>query len=658
MNNIMKYAILLPFLFLWFINNAQSQETELDIFLNEVVTKNTLVNVKLINSIDYTPNGFLLLSSSNQFYMLGLEDIPAVFNKTKTAIDAFAVMQNNALLVISGRKLYNMDSQGNLFLMFELPISKAGIVSGNDENVTYIYDRTLQKGKKEYAIYRSSDTQYTRLASISAPILSVFEYKTSLLFSSENKILCADSKTKTFFDLFSLPQKQNIISITGDTINHAVYFSTSDTIYRIKDSKLEYICSNFGGILKYDGEGLLVFNPEKNLIVRFRNNLLYPSEKEKQHIPKISKENYLPDEKLRELSIQEVRNLVLQKRIGEALSGYSYLVAKDSLNTNLLAEYSYALALNGAYDCALMNLDRVRLVSPKSDEGAFYSALVFSLMRYNDLFEGFIKNIPNSKIPKWISFDNHSDLLSTFQQPFQVNTDDFPTAFVRVNQLTAAGLYLQSIALYEEIIKQEPAVYLAHVGYSIVLEKAGLYQKAHQELDIAIKMMGDTPEDLNAKAVFEKRNKAIANKVNSPKNLKNKWLKYKSDFNPQTMLYVGGMVAEHSVSLDSRFGLYLTNTFNGAVDFGLSSSSGNFSANLGMSGYQRFGIFVCGVGPNLQVGDVTVLTWKSSFGLSFINRKRNSSWDIFFDWYVPTGKDAKMSYGISIGKSIYFGKRK
>jgi hypothetical protein len=124
------------------------------------------------------------------------------------------------------------------------------------------------------------------------------------------------------------------------------------------------------------------------------------------------------------------------------------------------------------------------------------------------------------------------------------------------------------------------------------------------------------------------------------------------------MLYVGGTVTEHSVSFDSRFGLYLSNTFNGAIDFGLSGSSDNFAVNLGASGYERFGVLVCGVGPNLQVGNATVLTWKSSFGLSFINGKRNSSWDFFFDWYMPIGKDLKSSYGISIGKSIYFGKRK
>jgi len=272
----MKRTIIFFFLFVGFIN-AQSQTTKLDVFLNEAALKKSLMNVRLINCIDYTPTGFLLLSSSNQFYMLGMEKISAIFNKTNIIIDAFTVTKNNALWVASGNKLYYMDSLKTLSPLYNLPISNAGIVSGNDTNVAYVYDRTFQKGKKEYAVYQSTDNQCTRLASTSAPILSIFEYKTSLLFSSENKILCADRKTKTFFDFFSLPQKQNIVSITGDTINHALYFSTQDTVYRAQNGKLEYICTEFGGILKYDGEGLLVFNHEKSLIIRFRNNILYPA---------------------------------------------------------------------------------------------------------------------------------------------------------------------------------------------------------------------------------------------------------------------------------------------------------------------------------------------------------------------------------------------
>ncbi len=357
------------------------------------------------------------------------------------------------------------------------------------------------------------------------------------------------------------------------------------------------------------------------------------------------------------MSLNEARNMIINNHIREAVDGYSQLVAKDSTNASLLAEYSYVLALNGAFDCALMNLDRVRLFSPNLLDGQFYTSLVFALMGYDELSDEFGKIVPVNKRPQWISEPQCTELLNKYKRRSNINKDDYPKAFIRVNQLTASGLYLQSTVLYEEMIEEEPRDYFPHLGYSIVLEKLNLYSKAAQELDIAIQMMGNTPEEVKAKEVFEKRKIELADKMNSPQKLKNKWFKLKNEFNPQTMLYVGGMITESYLSIDSRFGLFLNNTFNGAVDLGVSGSDGDVNANFGLSGYKRFGVFVWGEGLNLQVGNsTTTFSLKSSAGLSFINRKRNSSWDIFFDYFLPLG-NGKSSYGISIGKTIYFGKR-
>jgi len=637
---------------------SSNSSVKLDILLNNDMLKEASFDVKLINDIDYTPTGFLLLASTNQFYVLGLGGMPPVFEKTKIGVDAFAVTQSGELWIVSGNTLYGIDTLGALVNMFKLPISGAGITAGNETNIAYLFDRAFQRNKREYVIYQISDKEVNaRLLSAPAPILSVFEYENSLLVATENRILCADNYTKIFFELFSLPHEDKIISITGDTFNKSIYFSTQDTIYRVKDGNFEYISTEFGGILKYDGEGLLVFNPEKSLIVRFRNNLLYPQEVKRSLPPAINKEIYLSDEKLKKMPLQEIRQLVLQDRVGEAVGGYSYLVAKDSLNLILLAEYSYALALNGAYDCALMNLDRVRMLSPQSSDGQFFTALVFSLMGYADLWQEFIKNIPKLKTPSWISFNCHSKLWDTRWQFPQLSDGDYSIALMRANQLAASGLYLQAVALYEEIIRDNPSEYLPRVGYSTVLDKLNLHQKAVNELDIAIKMMENDSTLLEARTVFVQRKAELDDKVNNPKKLANQLSKLKNDFRPQTMLYVGGMIAESYVSLNSRFGLFLSNTFNGAVDLGISYVSDNFTGNFGISGYKRFfGFLVLGEGLNLQLGSATALSLKSSLGLSFINNKRNASWDIFFDWYLPLSS-AKSSYGISVGRSIYFGKR-
>jgi tetratricopeptide (TPR) repeat protein len=449
---------------------------KMDIFLNNSMLKDASIDVKLINAVDYTPTGFLFLASSNQFYMLGMGGMPSVFKKTKTVIDAFTVTQDNALWIVSGNKLYTIDEKENLSIMFNLPISKAGIVSGNDENVAYIYDRIFQKGKKGYAVYQISDKGlYAKLLSTPTPVLSVFEYKTSLLLSTENKILCADSKTKSFFDLFALPQKQDIISITGDTVNRAVYFSTQDTVYRIQGGKCEYICMEFGGILKYDGEGLLIFNPKESLIVRFRNNILYPpAVKKEENLPQIELSiDETPENAVLRSLLNEPRNLILNGQISQAIQVYAQLAGKDETNSALLSEYAYALALGGIYEGALMNLDRAKLLGTFSKKDYFYAGQVFALTGYKRPAIGFLNAC---SVPEWI-YAKQNELYQKYKFAPQENGED-TLMFKRANYLASTGMYFQSIALYEQLLEEYPDESIVHVGYSIPLEKAGLRKLA------------------------------------------------------------------------------------------------------------------------------------------------------------------------------------
>jgi hypothetical protein len=265
-----------------FCGYAQKEKTDgiaVDIILDEQILRDFSINTNFINSIDYTPNNFLLLSSSNQFYLLGIGGMDTIFNVTENEIDGFVVTQDNTLLMISENKLCQVDSLGVFVEILNLPSNKMGIVSGKD--IVYLFDRNIQEGW-HYNMYQyptnKAKEKMELLFVMSTPILSAFEYKSTLFFSTENRLMCTDDKSKKLIEILSLPQKDDkIISIVGDTINHAFYFSTDSAVYRIKGDKLEYITNEFGGILKYDGEGLLIFNPEKQLIVRFRNNILYAS---------------------------------------------------------------------------------------------------------------------------------------------------------------------------------------------------------------------------------------------------------------------------------------------------------------------------------------------------------------------------------------------
>jgi len=634
----------------------QSDSIKMDILLDNSILKDaSFSDVKFIGFIDYTPTGFLMLASSNQFYMLGIGGMSPILNKTKTAIDAFAVTQDRVLWVVSGSNLCYMDSLGTLSTMYELPIFNSGIVSGNDKDVAYIYDRTFQKGKKEYAIYQSSDKQCTRLASTPEPILSAYEYKTSLLFSSSNKIICADSKTQTFFDLFTLPQKQNIISITGDAVNHTIYFSTSDTIYRIKEGKLEYVNTEFGGTLKYDGEGLLIFKPEKSLIVRFRNNILYPvADKKPELLPPLNLNIDREQEDMKiTMLLNKPRDFILKDQIPQAIQAYAQLANKDDVEPVVLLEYAYALALGGIYDGALMNLDRAKLSGASLGKNYFFAGQIFALMGFN---RPAIEFLTNSSVPRWI-YSKYDDLYKEHQSSaFVYQEKDLKTAFSRANYLVANSMNFQAIALFEQIIEKSPDEYLFHVGYSIPLEKTGARKLAIDEMKSGISLLPAEKQNTNIKLAFNER----LSQLNQRKDTKQIKQPEAQGMKSQGMIYVGGSASSSYTSINGRFGLFFTNSFNASFDLGVTSdNNSNTSTNVGISAYQRIGkVFVIGVGFSDQITNTDNMSINPSIGLSFMNKKRTSSWDIFFNVYCPIADNANYLYGFSIGKSFYFGKRK
>jgi len=273
-----KYIFLFLWLFSALARAQQTQDIKLDVFLNDSILKKVSLAPKFINSIDYTDDGFLLLSSSNQFYVLGIGYIEQLFKPTEKNIESFTVTQEGKLILISDKDLCKIDTLGNFLKFYSLPNTDMGIASGN--NGIYIFDQCFQKDKNDYSLFSlNRDLNYTKLLTMETPIKAVYEYNENLFFSTMNKLYGTNEQIKSFIEIAALPKETDaIISIAGDSIHHAFYISTNDTIYRIKNNALEYVNTEFGGILKYDGEGLLVFNPEKSLIVRFRNNILYPPE--------------------------------------------------------------------------------------------------------------------------------------------------------------------------------------------------------------------------------------------------------------------------------------------------------------------------------------------------------------------------------------------
>ncbi|MDR0874100.1 MAG: hypothetical protein LBN27_11645 [Prevotellaceae bacterium] len=253
-----------------FYGMAQTNEKiSCEILLNSKMLK-PFEEISFVSSMDITPDGFVLLSTDKQFYILGKGGMLPLSEKMQERINAFSITTDNVLMFACGKELCYLDSIGKRSKLFDLPDNEMRLQAGAD--VLYLYG----KDKDKYVIYvLMQGAKYLTLLEYPAPITSVLELEGNVLFAAGNKIILVDINGRKTDNLLILPnENDSIISMTNDFVHHTLYFSTNHSVYRVKGKTVECISEDVGGILKYDGEGLLIFNNEEKYLVRLRNKIL------------------------------------------------------------------------------------------------------------------------------------------------------------------------------------------------------------------------------------------------------------------------------------------------------------------------------------------------------------------------------------------------
>ncbi len=360
---------------------------------------------------------------------------------------------------------------------------------------------------------------------------------------------------------------------------------------------------------------------------------------------------------------EKARNLIINDNINKSIVAYANLVALDSLNSLLLAEDAYVLALGGIYDAALYRLDRSWSLGVKSSEVNFFTSQVFALMGYQDLAEEFWKESAKNKTPKWIS-SNHNQLLFKYKRKFSnrivLSREELISKFKIANALASQNLYFQSIALFQELTYYYPDEYLPFVGYSITLEKAGALFQSAKKIEKAISLIGNNQEEQAKKQVLIQRLNTINNITNKlPENFLPGFNLPQNDNRAQTMIYAGGMVAPSFANLNLRMGYFISGSSNASVNFGYTNRNDVSYTDFGLSIYTRNKSFVTGAGLLVNSGGGTTVSYlKLSVGISLMNKNRTSSFDSFLDVNQGLKKGSINTWGLSVGTTLYFGKRK
>ena len=355
---------------------------------------------------------------------------------------------------------------------------------------------------------------------------------------------------------------------------------------------------------------------------------------------------------------REALTFLKSGRIPEAVIAYSQAVesakqnrtAGNGVESDLLGEYAYALALNHDFEAALIYLDRCLALSGTYQE--FYTAQVFAIMGFTNASDAIGQN---AAIPPALA-DTYQSLTRAYTATKAHVSGLSPAeSLKRANELAGKGQTAQSIAIFEELLAGFPKEPLVYISASTAWESLKQYGYASSLMEKGINLASQSNYTRERLAIYNTRFDDL--RKARLQTTRDSWFQ-KSIFGdqiPQLMAYGGATVASGLFSLNARLGIHTAKQYSGSLNTGLAISGNQLTGSIGISGYKTWNIFVVGLGVNDQFSkDTNVFGLAPSVGLTFPDKSGMSSFDIMIGFNIPFSSNSSLSYSISIGKTVYF----
>jgi len=267
MQHTLKILTYLLLLLLPFTGSGMLSDTlRIEVLLNEQMLIESRVSGKFIHSFDITSERHIVLSTNEKLYLLGWGGLLPIEKNIPCLLSSFSFTPDGFLMATRNSELVIADSTGIFRKLYNLPEPGMHLAAG--KQVMYLYSSDQSKTKHIlYAIARGG--KFARLFDVPSPINSVIEVGNNVLFASGNAVFQFTPETKILKALVTAPGNRTIKSIAVDTLNKRIFFATDSAVYSVKDNQPAIITGTLGGTIRYFKNGLLVFNPERKLLVRF-----------------------------------------------------------------------------------------------------------------------------------------------------------------------------------------------------------------------------------------------------------------------------------------------------------------------------------------------------------------------------------------------------
>lgn len=316
------------------------------------------------------------------------------------------------------------------------------------------------------------------------------------------------------------------------------------------------------------------------------------------------------------------------------------------VSEELLSEYAYALALAQIQSEALKVLDIAMSLESNKGVSPFY---IFSILYLTghpeivDILSGTTLEKWCAQSPGWLR-GYAFDLNKQYAAPSDIEIPDDVSGIKHLRLLMSQDRKTEALAYADVFTKTFPNNQTGFLLASAVWEKFDCYSTAYAQFKKA-QTLASAPGALMTETSMQKQGELLLERSEKIGN--------RPAFGsfPMTFISAGIGYASKSFSIQGRYGVS-----NGPLSISFDVSfivpdKGDFTSNYGATCYYRWRTLVTGMGIALNDSK---FSFAPTVGLSFLNKKGTSSFDIMMNCYLPTSSGSKTSLTISIGKTFYF----
>lgn len=346
------------------------------------------------------------------------------------------------------------------------------------------------------------------------------------------------------------------------------------------------------------------------------------------------------------VKIEEARDAVLAEDFNTAIYIYNILIEKQQgkrtqgrqVNNEILGEYAYVLALAGAQELSLINIDLAQNLSTPNQTVYYYISSILEINGFGDL------SVPYSHVakqPSWLK-GKGEQFNQKYKSPILLSISNPSQAINHITECIKQSRYIEAMCYSSYLTQLMPSLQSGWLLQSAVFEKLGFYTLALSSYETGMKLSSSPQPGMATQLSYLQREST--KKGNQIKT-----------WEAQSMVYGGLSYSNSNLSINGRYGIY-----SGKVSYSANMSigipkEGDCSFYTGLSCYYNINKFFAGLGIGYQtVGSSSTFTFSPTLGFSFINAKRTSSFDISLGLSVPCKTGMNPSFVLSIGKTFYF----